>query len=201
MTKEDFIKTAYQYFPRSIDSISQIQLYMISPEFVKLANLCSLMDDKQENGDFDGFYNKIKSIDTSRYFHVVQRFVSNDRCHNLQFAELKDNIQYSICLNVSTIIPYYTTYVVEWDIIEKLTEPVDFFRMTSKRPVKSTQIEKEHKQIMDKMAQMAESEFGVKPFPKELLNTVIPDITIETIGLANFTFFNAFFLDDYHVLL
>lgn len=199
MTKEDFIATAYRYFPQSIHSILDIELYMTTPEFTRLANLCSLMERRQEEGEFNDFYNEIKCLNNPDNFRVVQRFSANDRCHNLHFVERRGTILHSLCLNVSTVVPYYTTYVTEWDIKEKLQAPPDPFRMTSDYPKKALIVSEEDKAVLDKMAKVAESTFGCKPFPEDLLTEIIPDVNIETIKMGEFTFFNAFFLDDYHV--
>ncbi|QEE50184.1 hypothetical protein FUA48_11530 [Flavobacterium alkalisoli] len=199
MTKEEFIATAYQYYPRNIDHFLDIELYMISPEFTKLINLCDLMDKKEEEGVFKDFYDKIKSVNNPDNFRMIHRFHGNDRCHNLHFVERRGTIHHAFCLNVSIVVPYYTTYVIEWDIKEKLQEPADPFRMTSDYPKKALTVSKEDQEILYKMAKVAESNFGYKPFPEDLLNEMIPDINIETIKMGEFTFFNAFFLDDYHI--
>src|SRR5690606_18905243 len=199
MTKEDFIATAYRYFPRSIHSILDIELYMTTTEFTRLANLCDLMDRRQEEGEFSDFYNEIKSVNNPDNFRVVQRFSANDRCHNLHFVERRGTILHSLCLNVSTVVPYYTTYVIEWDIKEKLQDLPDSFRITSDYPKKAVIVNEEDKAVLDKMAKVAENTFGYKAFPEDLLTEIIPDINIETIKMGEFTFFNAFFLDDYHV--
>ncbi len=199
MTKEDFIATAYRYFPQSIHSILDIELYMTTPEFTRLANLCGLMERRQEEGEFNDFYYEIKSLNNPDNFRVVQRFSANDRCHNLHFVERRGTILHSLCLNVSTVVPYYTTYVTEWDIKEKLQDPPDPFRMTSNYPKKALIVNEEDKAVLDKMAKVAENTFGCKPFPEDLLTEIIPDVNIETIKMGEFTLFNAFFLDDYHV--
>ncbi|MFL9837551.1 hypothetical protein ABS768_08585 [Flavobacterium sp. ST-75] len=199
MTKEDFIATAYRYFPRSIHSILDIELYMTTPEFTRLANLCGLMERRQEEGEFNDFYNEIKSVNNPENFRLVHRFHVNDRCHNLHFVERRGTILHSLCLNVSTVVPYYTTYVIEWDIKEKLQDPPDPFRMTRDYPKKAVIVSEEDKAVLDKMAKVTESTFGYKSFPEDLLTEIIPDINIETIKMGEFTFFNAFFLDDYHV--
>lgn len=199
MSIEELTSIAYQYFPRSIHSLVDIELYMTSPEFTRLANLCALMNDREEKGEFKDFYKEIKAVNNQDNFRIVQRFTGNDRCHNLHFVEIRGTIHHALCINVSTIIPYYTTYVIEWDIKEKLQEPADPFRSTSDYPKKALTVSKEDQVVLDKMARVAESTFGYKSFPEDLLNEIIPDINIETIKMGEFTFFNAFFLDDYHV--
>jgi len=201
MTKDDFTNTAYSYFPKGIDAISQYDAYMNSPEFGKLSNHCSLFYDREETGEFDGFYESVRLLDVSKNFHIVNLFHLGDRAFNLQLAETKGTKHYYICLNVSIIGPYYLIYVLELDISHALVEPVDFLRPGYKPPARNIEMEDHYASLLQKMGNVAESTFNVKPFPQNLLHTVLPDLTLETIRSGNFTFFNAFFLDDYQYRL
>ena len=201
MTKDDFTAIAYSYFPKGVDNLLDYEGYINSLEFRKLSNHCNVLLQKEEAGEFDEFYSSIKLLDTSKNFHIVNLFHVGDRAFNLQLAELKGSKHYSICLNVSTIVPYYTVYVLETDVSHALVPPVDFLRPGYKLPVRNREMEQYYAQILQSMALIVESTFGVKQFPENLLDAIIPDISFDTVGFGTFTFFNAFFLDQYQYRL
>jgi len=150
MTKDDFTTIAYSYFPKGIDAISQYDTYMNSPEFRKLSNHCSLFHNREDAGEFDGFYESVRLLDASKNFHIVNLFHLGDRAFNLQLSEKKGTKHYSICLNVSIIVPYYLIYVLELDISHALVEPVDFIRPGYKPPAPSIEMENHYASLLPK---------------------------------------------------
>ncbi|OYQ43692.1 hypothetical protein CHU92_03090 [Flavobacterium cyanobacteriorum] len=198
MADIDLLNTAYKYFPKGIDNSTQVELFMNSAEIKMLFNLCIKEQKRKEAGDYTNFIQNIRQIDLSKHFFDATHFHLNDRAHNLQLAELINNKLYSVCLNVSIIVPFYITYVLEIDI----SYPGDNYRFPKiSKPVRNLEAEKKYQPIMDAMAALTESFFSVTPFPEEKLHTIIPDISLETIRPGKFTFFNAFFLDDYYIMM
>lgn len=199
--KDDLTAIAYNYFPKGIDNLAENEHYMSSPEIKNQTRHCQLLFDKEQNGDFDSFYDSIRVLNTSMNFHNVTLFHWNDRCYNLQLAELVGKKHYSVCLNISTIVPYYLVYVLETTLIDSKNDLDGFGLPKATKPVISTEYKENYKVLMQQMASVAETYFDVKPFPELLLETIIPNITLENIGFGKFNFFNAFFLDDYHIRL
>ncbi len=198
MTNESLLKAAYKYFPQGIDAIVDRNSYTNSVEFKQLSDSCSYEFEKTEDGAYNSFFDAIQNIDTSKYFFNATHFHLNDRAHNLQLSELKDSKLYSICLNVSIIVPHYITYVLETDV----SYPEDNFGLPQiSKTVRSLEPEEKYRAIMDAMAAQTENFFDVTPFPEEKLQTIVPDISHETIRPGEFTFFNAFFLDDYYIMM
>ena len=199
MTAEKLTTIAYQYFPKGIDNRAEHDRYVTSAEFKNLSNHCITIFNKEQNGDFDDFYDRIRLLDTSKNFHNAALFHWNDRCYNVQLAELIGDKHYSVCLNVSVIVPFYLVYVLETTLTDTTNEPGSFGIPRFTKPVINTEKSSDYKVLMQQMASVAESYFNVKPFPEELLNDVISDLTLEDIKLGAFTFFNAFFLDKYEI--
>jgi|GEM_PF-6561396 len=196
MNKEYLTEVAYQYFPRGVNEISHLQDYITSPEFISLSNKCNDAKISYENGDFKPFYDEIKLLDTSKNFYDSTFFHLNDRAHNLQFAELRGTKYYSICLYISIIIPCFTLYVLETDISHALVEPVNFLRPGYK-PLRNKEMEKYYRPLTDQMIAVCRKYFDITEFPEQLIDTVVPDINYQTIPFGKFTFFNAFFHDNY----
>jgi hypothetical protein len=198
MTDESLLKAAYKYFPQGIDAIVDRDSYTNSTKFMHLSNSCRYELEKTEDGAYNSFFDAIRNIDISKYFFNATRFNFFDRAHNLQLSELKDNKLYSICLNVSIIVPHYIIYVLETDV----SYPEDNFGLPKiSKTVRSLEAEEKYRTIIDAMAAQIESFFNVTPLSKEKLQTIIPDITFETIRPGQFTFYNAFFLDDYYIMM
>ena len=201
MSIEEFTDIAYKYFPKGIDNLAEHDRFINSPEIKNLSNHCMSFSDREQKGNFDNFYERIESLDLSKNFHNATLFHWNDRAFNLQLAELKGDKHYSVCLNVSTVVPYYLTYVLETTLIDTKNDPDSLFDFKITTPFRNIEMENHYDDLLQKMASVAEAFFDVKPFSQELIETIIPDLTFETIRPGKFTFFNAFFLDDYHIRL
>lgn len=197
MSEKEFTEVVYQYFPRGINEISHTKEYVISPEFIALSNKCHEEEAKYENGDFQSFYDEVRSLDTSKNFFDSTLFRLNDRAHNLQFGDLIGTKHYSICLYVSILIPFYTVYVLETDVSHALIEPVNFLRAGYKKPIRKEEMKQVYKPLIDQMVAVTKKHFAIQEFPEDLLHTVIPDINYQAIPFGEFTFFNAFFQDTY----
>ena len=199
MSIEELTAIVYQYFPKGIDNFAEHERYGNSPEFKKLSDHCMSFFEKEQKGDFDNFYNSIASLNPVMNFHNATLFHWNDRCYNLQLAELVGDKHYSVCLNISTVIPYYLVYVLETTLIDTKNEPGSFGIPRMTELFRNIEKEAHYKDLMQNMSLVAETYFEVKPFSEELLQTVIPNIAFEPIKFGEFTFFNAFFLDKYHI--
>lgn len=192
MDTQELLDVAYSYYPKGVDCFDWDK-YMASPEIKRLSNLIQQASQQWESDDFQNKCELFKAIDPLMHFIDATYFSGNDRAYNFQLTIIEGFTQYSLCLNVSVVIPYYTTYVLETPI-----NMVNFRRL--KHPAKNTAQEIAYKTHLDKMAQFAEEVFLVKRFPDDELQTIILDLSIETIRPGEFTMFNAFFLDDYYTL-
>lgn len=191
MNIEQLTAIAYQYFPRGIDSRLKPLEYNDTKE---LKHLCSTFNRefaKQQNGEFDAFYDELQALDNSMHLHKYGLYFQNDRAHDLQLADLKGNILYSICLNISIVAPYYCVYVLETNIERFLKKPVDFFSPVPINTFRNK--EKEYTLLLNKIRELTEQTFGITEFPEEFINEVIPNINYDLIHMGEFTMFNAFF--------
>lgn len=191
------INIAYQYFPKGIDSRLNPTDYNSSFEFQRLCQKFESELQKQQNGDFDEFYDDLQALDTSMHLHKYGLYAPNERAHNLQFADLKGNVLYSICLNISIIAPYYCVYILETNVERFLKKPVDFFSAEPINTFRNKEKEKEYMPLLNKIRKLTEKTFEITEFPEELVTEVIPDISLKRNSFGKFTMFNAFFLDKY----
>lgn len=134
MKDEALVQTAYQYFPKGIDNSLQHDAYISSREFLLLSKKCHKAFERMEEGVYNPFYQHIINIDKHKDFHNATHFSFNDRCHNLQLAELVGNKLFSICLNISILVPYYTTYVLETNVSYLLTI-LDYHKFLSRQEI------------------------------------------------------------------
>lgn len=122
----------------------------------------------------------IKNI-TSRSF---------DKCLSYKIEFIEDDFLYQLCLNISLITPYYCIYVLKNRIKLNPYKWVD-------TPTRDFESEK-HKfnNQMNLIKNIIESNYNFSHFPEFLINKIIPNVNYSDIEIGEFTYFNAFFLDD-----
>ncbi|WP_017497938.1 hypothetical protein [Flavobacterium sp. WG21] len=106
---------------------------------------------------------------------------------------MSGNRLHSICLNISVLSPYFTCYVL--DTLVDL-ENVKWI----KKPNKNEDLEIVYASEINKIVALTEK-YGITKFPPELLSYRLPEISRGFIPFGEFTFFNAFFLDEYYTRL
>lgn len=182
-------------YPDNISELNELEKYNESCEH---KNLCKTLTTFENIHRREGFLNKLieefKAVNSTMHFHDVTLFNSCDRAFNLQLTKMDGNHLHSICLNISVLCPYFTCYVL--DTLVDL-ENVKWIE----RPYKNEELEIVYASEINKIIELTERKYGITKFPSELLLYKLPEISRGFIPFGEFTFFNAFFLDEYYTRL
>lgn len=189
-----FYEFAYQYYPKGISGIRNGKEYINSAEYQQLVKITSAQNGLYRISDLELIKKEIESeFNTKLLNHTVDSL--NDRCYNWQFklstesaTEKKD----IMCINISKIIPFYLIYILEVEFCEKLGR-------LKYNPRRNLNLENEtYKMDIKKIEHTIKTQIAVlKPFPKDNLESIIPNIGFEYIELGQFNMFNAFFLNKF----
>ena len=178
---------AYTYFPRDVSYVRDTDTYTNSPEYRRLLSITSMYSgERRRYGNTIG--SELQKVGTGLIFRDYSLFNWLDRCFNFQFVAPKEGGFHCICLNVSILIPFYTSYVlrVEWN---------DRSGHWKGPPVKDKDLKNStYRMLLDRAEKVLEEGLYHR-FPEELLGEVIKDVSFQEIGFDAFTFFNAFFLN------
>ena len=188
-----FLQIVYEYYPVGIESGTLD--YRNSKEFIKLYNLIKNADVENEDTRklklfLSHFVKKGENFCVQDYTLLV----SLDRCYNIQLIKdnFKQHISHSICVNISLLIPYYTIHVLE------IRRGEDHSKWISS-PERKVELEtKTYKNVIGEIKDYLNSELNLNEFPEELIYKVIPNIHFENARFGKFTFYNAFFINEFY---
>jgi len=187
--RNNFESIAYQYYPKGVDAMLNKMIYEKSKEFrllvQKIDNGSKKINIKAFKLSLGDFLNK-KVYD----FSLLSW---HDRAYNLQIEIYHEgNKKFVLCINFSVLISYYICYVL---VIEKQQNS----GMLKYKPTRNFEIEVSlFNDNLTDIKNFIEQQTKFKEFPSDILYKKIPDINFQDIEMNKFTFFNAFFLNDYH---
>lgn len=188
--KKVLLTEAYNYYPKNISPFDNRGLYLKSNEFKKLKET---IINRHVFPEFkkDDLIRKLNKI-INKEFKDFSLFNWNDRAYNIQVVLKEENLCLDVlCVNVSVLIPYFTIYVLR---IEKLPGIIKL-----KCPPKlDDKLYVKYKKEVNLIEGLLIEDFDLKKISKNFQNEIIEDIGFEDIDLGKFTFFNAFFLNDYN---
>ncbi|MCD0475115.1 hypothetical protein LPB87_11995 [Flavobacterium sp. EDS] len=182
-------------YPDNISELNEVEKYNESCEHKNLCKTLTLFENMHRN---EGYLNELieefKAINLTMHFHDATLFNSGDRAFNFQLTKMNGSHLHSICLNISILCPYFTYYVL--DTLVDL-EQVKWIG----RPYKNEELEILYATEINKIIKLVEKKLRITKFPSELLTYKLPQISKGFIPFGEFTFFNAFFLDEYYTRL
>lgn len=182
-------------YPDNISETNELEKYNESCEHKNLCKILTSFENMHRNeGGLNELIEEFKAINSTMYFHDVTLFNSGDRAFNLQLTKMSGNHLHSICLNISVLCPYFTYYVL--DTLVDL-EQIRWIE----RPRKNEELEILYATEINKIITLVEKKLRITKFPSELLSYKLPQISRGFIPFGEFTFFNAFFLDEYYTRL
>lgn len=200
-----FLEIAYNYYPKGIsfltDKMEVNENYTGSKENRLLnqeRNNYFGQDAKFGEQIIDSLFKNGNDIE----FRDVSRISSGDRAFCIQhsgFFFKEDLKYYPLCFAFSGIIPYFYSYFVDIDI--SFDEPI---KIGSYQWKKNNGIFFDWKEkpsfvyVERNISKIISTSLGFKKFPEQLIMKTIPGIGNNNIENGNFTFFNAFFLDDFY---
>ncbi|WP_306352959.1 hypothetical protein [Flavobacterium sp. '19STA2R22 D10 B1'] len=183
------------YYPSRIEEIINMEEYNNTIESKNLRLVQNTFDHiLRSKEQWEDYAVNFKNIRSDFNYHDVTLFSSGDRALNFQLTTMLGNKLHSICMNISILIPYYTYYVLEAEVdVDKLK--------WIKKPIIRKDLEALYSDEIEKMCILTENKFRFSKFPIELLDYKLPEINKSFIPFGDFTFFNAFFLDEYYTRL
>lgn len=191
MLEEIFKNIAYLYYPIGISNISNFEDYNNSVEFNRLLKITT---DFPQSNIFKKQYlelvselkehEELKNINDNSLFHWQDRSIS------LEVDYVVGEKLNKLCINISLLIPFYCIYVLENEIE---LNPYKWKTL----PERNKELEaNQYKEIIYLVSEIIEKNIKFCRFPEEIANSIIPDIGFKDVQIGEFTYFNAFFLDE-----
>lgn len=174
------------YYPQNIDCIIEKEKYIRSSEYNKLLELSNYY---KNNNEIDLI---LKSFKKSKLdFIDVSLLDWQDRCFTLEMNLQNNNKNYKLAIYISYIIPFYLINFFENEIDITTKEWLSF-------PERNLDLlNTEYLDIKKKICQIIEKEFNYFEFPNNLLDEKILNLSFQDIRFGQFTFYNAFFKNDF----
>jgi hypothetical protein len=181
---------ATTYYPRGICAMNDYEKYIETFEFKNLVEKINSAFNTIKDGDLNSLVlNELKKNLTLMDMEDVTS-ESSDRCLSFKASFFEGNVLSQLYLNMSVIVPYYYIYVTKNKF---QSEPYRWVNL----PERDVDAEVgEFNSHISFISDVIEKKFSFNRFPDNMVNTIIPDINYADVELGNFTYFNAFFLND-----
>ena len=182
---------AYLYYPKGVCNIEQKDIYQNSVEYNRLLFLCdNFLKHKDCTFDYNILLKEFKKNSKLENIRDVTLAHWQDRAISLEVDYIIDDKLNKLCINLSMIIPFFNIYVLENQIE---LNPYKWITL----PQRNKNLEEnQYKDLIKKTSTLIESTIGFRKFPENLSSLVIPDLSFNDIRFGNFTFYNAFFLNE-----
>ncbi|MBP4139143.1 hypothetical protein [Flavobacterium geliluteum] len=180
---------AYTFYPVGICAMNNRDLYVDSFEFKNLidkvnSSFAVIHKERLDSQILD----KLKENEILKDFENLT-LESSDRCLSYKIDFIEENVLYQLCINISLLVPYYYAYTLK-NIIE--LEPYRWTTLPERDLQAETGKFQSHLAIISNIL----GEMNFNKFPDRLVTEIIPNINYADVDMGNFTYFNAFFLDD-----
>lgn len=191
---EQFYEIAYRYYPKGISCIENREEYINSSEHKELVKLTSNENRLYKISDLELIKKEIETTFTTKLLDYTVES-SKDRCYNWQFkldSEYATGKKDVMCINISKILPSYLIYVLEVEFSEELGR-LKYLPRRNQNLENGT-----YKTYIEKIEHIIKTQIEIlKPFSRDNLDLIIPDIGFEYMELGQFSMFNAFFLNEF----
>jgi len=172
---------AYNFYPQNLSPDEED--YHNSPEFLSLIKIL---------GKPHPLNNSLKNIFQNKVgakFEYCTHETFLDRAFNWQYYEVKEGQIATVSVFISKIIPYY----IIKNLIVKTDINSNWLSLPETNPSPSPHIQK----ISQRTDAVLSGTLNLKNVPLKYENALIENIEFQEIRNGKFTFFNAFFLDQY----
>lgn len=191
MIKTIFKNIAYTYYPKEISNTDERDRYLKSIEFCRLFEITNYFyKNKDINANYIALMSEFKKHDFTKEIQDVSLLHWQDRALTFEVEFIENNKLIKICINISILIPYYVIYVLENEI---QVNPYKWITLPKRN--KKIEITK-YSEHISLISSIVENITGFNLFPENLTDEILPDLSFKDIKMGNFTFFNAFFLDE-----
>ena len=191
MIKSILKNIAYLYYPKGISNIEQKEIYQKSLEFKRLLSITNNFSKENEYTiSYNLLLSEFKKHEKLKDIKDVSLLHWQDRALSFEIDFLLDNKLNKLCLNISLLIPYYVVILLENEIE---LNPYKWVTLPKRNRILEAT---EYKDLLNLISSIVEDTIKYNKFPEDLVNTILPDLSFNDIRIGNFTFYNAFFLDD-----
>lgn len=189
----DLKNIVYHYYPKGIDAFEQREEYLQSEEYLRLSHKIKSQKSLSEDDGFGCVFKRM-SKETELTFEDNTLFSWEDRCYNFQLLlHSGDNIRHILCLNISILGNYYSTYILELMISNSgKYRTYDISRLENLANFDYGEYIEQVDEIVSNCMQ------GYVKLGEDILNTKIGDVSFQDIVKGDFTYFNALFLNRYY---
>lgn len=181
---------AYSYYPKGLCSLKDNDSYILSNEFKALSTtINSLLEDKDYQNSRNSLLAEFSKHDSIREIEDLTTD-KHDRCLRFEIQIFEGNTLIRICLNISLLLPYYFIYALKNDI--ELEPKYRWLNL----PERDNQSEVKFSKEMNLLEKIVNKQTNFTKFPEDLIEKIIPEINYADIELGDFTYYNAFFIDN-----
>lgn len=191
MIKTILKNIAYTYYPKEISNTDERDKYLKSIEFSRLFAITNnFHKNKNINANYIELMSEFKKYDFTNEIQDVSLLHWQDRALTFEVEYVEDTKLIKLCVNISLLIPYYIVYILENEI---QMNPYKWITLPKRN--KKLEITK-YSEHITLISSIVEKITRFNLFPDDLTNVILPDLSFKDIRMGDFTFFNAFFLDE-----
>ncbi len=183
--QEIYLNIAGLFYPKSVDSYSQREQYLKSPEFKRLVIFNNRF---KTNGSSEKIVSTFSASNV--IFSDKQSIISMDRCLTLEHHIYEKSMVYEIKVNISYIFPVFCIEASE------ITVDAETLEWKSFKPIQLKMLGAKYSEKIEKIVNVLENQLHLNAFPKEFSKIILPRVSFESILSGKFTLYNAFFKND-----
>ncbi len=190
----NYEQEAYTLYPKNICATDDHDSYLNSKENKELKFRLSDENKRYGKNNINIVITSVENrFQTKILDHTVPSY--SDRCFNWQFvlntndSDTEKNI---MCINISKVLPVFIVYILEVEYCPE-KKRLKYFPRRNKILENDNYIS----EIQDVKMILTNSSLGVVEFPDKRLTEVIETINFQDIPMGKFTYFNAFFLNEF----
>ncbi len=190
MIYEVLVNLAYLFYPKNICPWDENEKYVQTIEYKRLMATIDFFDSDESKKLRSNIKAEFEDDLILRDFEDFSRLDDQDRCIRFFLNVFEDGKLLSITLYLSILSPYYV-------IVSMKHSPSPFFSQSRIDELEQANTDtRKLKDLILDVESIVEKKLLYQKFPKELINTVIDDISFQGIYLGHFKMCNAFFNNE-----
>lgn len=181
---------AYLFYPKNVCPWNESEKYLQTFEYKRLQATIDFFDSDENKKLRSNIKEEFEKDFILKDFEDFSRLDYQDRCFKFFLNVFENGKLHSITLYLSILSPYYTIVPIVHSASPFFSQSrIDELEMENVDPRKLNDL------ILD-VEKIVESKLYYQKFPKELIHTIIDDISFQGIYLGHFKMYNAFFNNE-----
>lgn len=107
MSLDSFFDVVYEFYPKGIDCLVDMERYASSKEYLKLKNKIKWCAESPRKEGLEMFLSQFKKVGKEMKFYDATLFRWQDRCFTFELSERQGKITNKIRFHISVLIPYF----------------------------------------------------------------------------------------------